>query len=107
MENSTDELARLVPGACVTDSNGLYDKMQHTVITPKSKERRIDVECLDWKEGSETSSAKFFWVHSGAQPGNNLTKDTETEPFASFFEEWTTVEIDLRRLVYAFEETWT
>ena len=36
-KNSPDEMARLVPEACVTDSKGLYDKMQHTVITPKGK----------------------------------------------------------------------
>ena len=53
-------MARLVPGACVTDSKGLYDKMQHTVITPKGKERRVDIECLAFKEGLETSAAKFF-----------------------------------------------
>ena len=35
MEKSPDEMARLVPGACVTDSKGLHDKMQHTVITPR------------------------------------------------------------------------
>ena len=26
-----------LPGACVIDSKGLHDKMQHTVITPKRK----------------------------------------------------------------------
>ena len=84
MENSPDERARLVPGACVKDSKGLHDKMQHTVITPKGTERRVDIECMALKEGLGTSSAKFFWVHSGAQLGNNLTKDTETKQFASF-----------------------
>ena len=83
-ENSPDEMAQLVPGACVTDSKGLYDKMQHTVITPKGKDRRVGIECLALNEGLETSAAKFFWVYSGAQLGNSLTKDTETEPFASF-----------------------
>ena len=34
-ENSPDKMAPLVLGACVTDSKGLYDKMQHTVLTPK------------------------------------------------------------------------
>ena len=82
-------MARLVLGACVTDSKGLYDKMQHTVITPKGKERRVDIECLALKEGLETSSAKFFWAHSAAQLGNSLAKDTE------FFFEWTTLEGDL------------
>ena len=83
MENSPDEMGRLVPGACVTHSKGLWDKMQHTMTTPKEKERRVDIECLALKEGLETSSAKFFWVQSGAQLGTNLTKHTETEPFAS------------------------
>ena len=83
MENSPDEMARLVPGACVTDSKGLHDKMLHTVITPKGKERRVDIECLALKEGLETCSTKFFGVHSGAQLGRSLTKDTGTEPFAS------------------------
>ena len=61
MENSPDEMARPVPGACVTDSKGLYDKMQHTVITPKGKECRVDIECQALKEGLETSSTKFFF----------------------------------------------
>ena len=65
-------------------NKGLHDKMRHTVNTPKGKERRVDIECLAVMEGLETSSGKFFWVHSGAQLGNNLTKDTDTEPFASF-----------------------
>ena len=84
IENSPDEMARPIPGACVTDSKGLYDEMQHTVITPKGKECRVDIEYQALKEGLETSSTKFFfWVHSGAQLGNGPTKDTETEPFAS------------------------
>ena len=58
--------------------------MQHTVITPKGKECRVDIECQALKEGLETSSTKFFLVHSGAQLGSGPTKDTETEPFASF-----------------------
>ena len=78
MENSPDDMARLVLVACVTDSKDLYDKMQHTVITPK--ERRVDIECLALKEGLETFSAKFFWIH-GAQLCDSLAKDTETEPF--------------------------
>ena len=65
-ENSLDEMARLVLGACVTDSKGLFDKMQHTVITPKVKERRVDIECLALEEGLEISAANFFGVHSGA-----------------------------------------
>ena len=44
----------------------------------------VDVGCLALKEGFGTSSTKFFWVHIGAPHGNVLTKDTETEPLASF-----------------------
>ena len=58
--NSQDEMARLVLGASVTDSKGLHDKMQHTVIPPKGKERRVDIECLALKEWLEASSAKLF-----------------------------------------------
>ena len=36
--NSAIENFPDVLGACVTDSKRLYDKMQHTVITPKGKE---------------------------------------------------------------------
>ena len=82
IENSPDEMARLVPGACVTDSKGLYDNMQHTVITPKGKERRVDIECQALK-GWRLPRPSCFWVHSGAQLGNSLTKDTETKPFVS------------------------
>ena len=105
-EISPDEMARLVPGACVTDSKGLHDKMQHTVITRKGKERRVDIEFLALKEGLETSSTNFFWVHSRAQLGNNLTKDTETEPSASFLrngQRWR-VTFDAR---FVFKDTWT
>ena len=77
MENSSDEMARLVLGSCVTDSKRLYDKMQHTVISPKGKDRRVDIECLALKEGLETSSAKFFWVRSGAQLGRRVSPKTQ------------------------------
>ena len=68
-KNSPDVMARLVLGACVTDSKGLYDKMQHTAITPKGKERRVDIECLALKEGLETSPAKFFLVTQWSATG--------------------------------------
>ena len=35
----------------VTDSKDLHNKTQHTAITPKGKERRVDIECLAMKEG--------------------------------------------------------
>ena len=36
LENSPDEMARLGLGACVK---------QHTLVTPKGKDRRVDIEC--------------------------------------------------------------
>ena len=68
----------------VTDSKGLYDIMRHTVITSKWKVRRVGIECLALQEGLESSSTMLFWAHSGAQLGNSLTKDTETEPLPFF-----------------------
>ena len=38
VEKSPDEVARSVPGACVTNSKGSQDKMQHTVITAKGSD---------------------------------------------------------------------
>ena len=81
---SPDEMARQVSGAGVTNCKGLYDKMQLTVITPKGMERRVDTECPGLKAGLEASSAKLFLVHSGAQPGISLSKDTGPEPSPSF-----------------------
>ena len=68
----------------MTDNRSLCDKMQHAVITPKKKERRVDIKCMALKEELESSSANLQCEHTGAQIGNSLTKDTETEPLASF-----------------------
>ena len=46
VDHSPDSMAGVVLRACVMDSKGLYDKMQHIVITPKGDERRVDVECV-------------------------------------------------------------
>ena len=62
LEDSPDEMARQVPGACVTDNKGLYDEMQHTVITPRGKERRIDIECLAVHEGLGSFCKQAFLV---------------------------------------------
>ena len=58
--------------------------MQLIVITPKGRERRVDMECMAWKEGLEASSPKLFSGYSGAKRGNSLTKDTDSEPLTSF-----------------------
>ena len=88
-ENSPDEMARLVPGACVTDSKDLCDKMQHTVITPKGKERRVDIECQalkDWR----LPQPSFF--------GYTVEQNRETASDGTvcfLLEKWTTLESDL------------
>ena len=84
-------MARLVAGACVTDSKGLHDKMQHTMITLKGKERRVDIECL--KEGLKLPQ-QSFGAQTGAQLGNNLTKDKDGT-VCLLLQEWTTLESDI------------
>ena len=37
VEHSPDKMAGMVSGSYVADSEGLYDKMQHTMITPQGK----------------------------------------------------------------------
>ena len=91
-ENSPDEMARLIPGACVTDSNGLYDKMQHTVIIPKGKERRVDVECLALKEGLDTSSNKFFLGTLCSTTGQQSHQRHRSGTFCILLEKWATLE---------------
>ena len=62
--NSPDDTARLVLCACVTESKGSYDKMCNTEFALKGNERRVDIECLDLKEGLEASSARLFWCET-------------------------------------------
>ena len=75
----------MVPGAIVVDSKGIYDKCQQLVITPKGKERRIDIELLGFKQGVESSDAKLWWVHGDAQLANSLTKAHEPWQVALYF----------------------
>ena len=78
------KMARLIPGACVTDSKGLHDKMQHTMNILKGKERRVDIECLalkDWRLPQPSFS------------GYTVERDGA---LCFLFVEWTTFEIDLR-----------
>ena len=89
-------MARPVPGACVTDSKGTLVRMQHTVITPKGKECRVDIECQALKDGLEDfHEPSFFWYTVEHNLGCGPTKDTETEPFASFLKNGTTLESDI------------
>ena len=105
MEKSPDETARLVLRACVTVSKGLYDKMQHTVITPKGKERRVDIECLALQEGLETCSTKFFFVYTAEHNWVTVLPKTQRRKFASFLrnaQRWS----DIWHTVCVFEEMW-
>ena len=62
--------------------------------TTRCNTRRSPSNAWLWEE-LETSSAKFWWQHSGTQLGNDLTKSTETEPFASFLKSGQRLESDL------------
>ena len=91
-EISLDEMAWLAPGACVTDSEGLYDKVQHTVITPTSLERRNDIECLALKEGLESSSKRSAaWEQPCPRHRSGASRILS--------EEWTTLEDYFRHAV--------
>ena len=74
----------------MTDSKGLYDKMQHTVIAPKGEERRVDIECLALKEGMETSS-NTQWGTTGQQSYQRHPDGT----VSLLLEEWTTLESEI------------
>ena len=80
-----DPHVRAVKAAIVIDSKGVYDKCQQLVITPKGKERRVDIELLSFKQGIESSEAKIWWVHGDAQLANSLTKAHEPWQMNLFF----------------------
>ena len=80
-----DPHVRLTPGVIVIDSKGVYDKCRQLVITPKGKERRVDIELLSFKQGTESSDAKVWWVHGDAQLANSLTKTHEPWQLALYF----------------------
>jgi hypothetical protein len=61
----------------VSDSKGVFDKCKQLVITPKGKEKRVDVEALAFKQSVTTANVKVWWVHGDAQLANSLTKPSE------------------------------
>ena len=67
------------------------------MITPKGKEDRVDIECLDFKRGMETSPAKFSKEQSHQRHRDGA--------LYYFPEEWTTLEGDLRH-AFVFEDMW-
>ena len=105
-ENSPDEMAQRVPGACVTDSKGLYDKMQHTVITPKGKERRVGHRMIALKKGFGGLPQPSFFLGNTVEHNweTVLTKDTETEPFASFLRNGQRWRVIFDTRFYVFKE---
>ena len=76
-----ESVMRQLPGAVVTDSKGLFDKLQTVVCTPKGKGKRIDVEAMPLKEGSVESGNKLLWVNGDAQLANSLTKAQEPQQY--------------------------
>ena len=69
----------------VIDSKGVYDKCHQLVITPKGKEKRVDIEIMSFKQGIEAAGAELRWVHGDAQLANSLTKATEPWQINLFF----------------------
>ena len=47
-EWSPDETVNKVPGALVSDSRNLYDRLSSTVLTLGEAEKRSDIETLCW-----------------------------------------------------------
>ena len=62
--------ARLVPGACATGSKDVYNKMQHTMITLKGKERRVDIECLALE-----TLLRVLRTHCAVRHGNTILQN--------------------------------
>ena len=72
-----EEQSREVPGAVVTDSKNVYDRLKNTIFVVKGAEKRIAVEMMSLKEAQQANHVAFRWVHSDAQLANSLTKSDE------------------------------
>ena len=80
-----DLLLRGLPGVCVTDSKGLYDKLRTVVFSPKGKEKRVDIEAMTMKDESARAGNTLLWVHGDAQLANSLTKGHEPGQLRLFY----------------------
>ena len=80
-----DEMARLVPGACVTDSKGLYDKNATHGHHSQMQGALCGYRLLGFEGRIGDILSKVFFGYTVERNWVTvLPKDTETEPFASF-----------------------
>ena len=91
-----DDHVVLTKGMVVSDSKGVFEKCKQLVITPKGKEKRVDIEMMSFKLSVETSEVKVWWVHGDAQLANSPTKAVAAQPLLLL---WTVLAPDLRREV--------
>ena len=75
-----------VGGVMITDSRNAYDHLDKPYITPKGKERRVDLEMLTVKESQNRTGLKVRWVSSQAMLANTLTKKDEDIQMSKFIQ---------------------
>jgi hypothetical protein len=90
-----DEVVNMIPGALVSDSRNVYDKLQTEVLLIRGAEKRTDISLLSLKEAQERNLVDVRWVHSEAQLANGLTKGSEFKQLSLFYDmqcRWRVVE---------------
>ena len=90
-----DEVVNMIPGALVSDSRNVYDKLQTEVLLIRGAEKRTDISLLSLKEAQERNLVDVRWVHSEAQLANGLTKGGEFKQLSLFYDmqcRWRVVE---------------
>ena len=85
-EWSPDETVNKVPGALVSDSRNLYDRLSSTILTLGGAEKRSDIETLCLKEALNANQVHLRWVNGESQLSNSLTKDNEPHQIHMFNE---------------------
>lgn len=79
-----DSTVRSVPGALISDSKNVYDRLSQTMLTLKGAEKRSDIETLCLKEAMEACEVQVRWVNGDSQLANSLTKDNESHQIHLF-----------------------
>lgn len=79
-----DATVRSVPGALISDSKNVYDRVSQTMLTLKGAEKRSDIETLCLKEAMSHSEVQIRWVNGDSQLANSLTKENESHQIHLF-----------------------
>ena len=90
-----DECVGQTPGALVTDSRNVFDRMQQPYISPTGEQKRVDLELLMLKSSQRETSLQIRWVNSQAMLANSLTKrgeDQQCSRYLSLGQRWKIVE---------------